>query len=83
LPVRAKTRTGADFLGMFATGIRAVFVDRTTACLGVEEMAIAIGPARQREESVPEIEMFDDMYFLEAFGELLRVGFQIKLVENA
>lgn len=56
---------------MVAAGVRAFFVNRAAARLGVEINAVVIGAPGQGENTVLEIEMRDLAGFDQALGDLL------------
>lgn len=82
LAVGAVPGAWADLLRVIAAGVRTVFIDRALPCLGVQKAAVAIGPTCQREKTVAEIEVLDHAHFLQALGQLFRVGFQVELVNH-
>ena len=55
---------------MQSAGVGPFFIHVATACFGIQVLAVAIGAARQGEDAVLEIEVFNHAHLLQAFGDV-------------
>lgn len=54
-----------------AAGIGALGIDRAQACLAIEVKTVSVGQPGQGEDAVLLIEMFNEAFFGQAFGDAL------------
>jgi len=54
-----------------AAGIGALGIDRAQACLAIEVKTVSVGQSGQSEDAVLLIEMFNEAFFAQAFGDAL------------
>lgn len=65
---------------MISAGIRALLVDGAASCFLIKVETISIGHSGQGEEAGLCVEMFNDVFFFQPFGNLFWIFFQIKFI---